>query len=325
MTKTIRLRKFLNRLLRKLFLVIYDKPIPPLAASEEAFLSELRKTFREAPVLEAGKKNSPQNIWIRNMNRLRELVLHQNPREFLRWDVISDTMFISNLPFVSVELDYLKHHADWSSRFRKAIRESPVGHPSPSVYYPRSSGNLIHHAYHIAQFEEKTGSKVNNFDFVVEFGGGYGSMCRLFYNLEFCGRYVIFDLPLFSALQTYFLKTLGLPVLSKEEFSRSTTGIFCVSDLQSLNDIVAEHVGEDTLFVATWSLSESPVSLREGVFSSLLEFQSFLIAYQNKFGEVDNCEYFGKWEEMLDNIVWKSWEISHLPENYYLIGNAPKN
>ena len=96
---------------------------------------------------------------------------------------------------------------------------------------------MIHHAYHLAQFEEKTRTQVHEIDFVLEFGGGYGSMCRLFYNLGFRGRYVIFDLPSFSALQIYYLKTLDLPVQPINEL-KSRTGIVCVSDNTVLKSIL---------------------------------------------------------------------------------------
>jgi hypothetical protein len=48
------------------------------------------------------------------------------------------------------------------------------------------------------------GLDVRGFDFVIEFGGGYGSLCRLFFNQQFKGQYVLFDLPPFSALQHFF-------------------------------------------------------------------------------------------------------------------------
>ena len=47
---------------------------------------------------------------------------------------------------------------------------------------------------------------------IVEFGGGYGSMCRLLHKLGFSGQYFIYDLPEFVALQRYFLKSIGMPV-----------------------------------------------------------------------------------------------------------------
>lgn len=129
-------------------------------------------------------------------------------------------MFASAARYIFTELNFVKRSPEWITCRHRAIRESSVGHPIPYPFYPASSGNLIRHAYHVASFEEKTQCKTKDIDFVFEFGGdgGYGSMCRLFYNAGFHGKYVIFDLPPFSALQVYFLKTLGLPVQSEFEF-----------------------------------------------------------------------------------------------------------
>ena len=65
---------------------------------------------------------------------------------------------------------------------------------------------------HLALFEETTGSKIDTLELIFEFGGGYGSMCRLAHNLGFNQAYIIFDLQPFSALQNYYLSSLDLPV-----------------------------------------------------------------------------------------------------------------
>ena len=116
-------------------------------------------------------------------------------------------------------------------------------------------------------------------------------MCRLFHNLGFQGRYLIFDLPQFSALQTYYLKTLNLPVSSIDELMRSKTRVSCISDYETLKEIILNKLKiEKKLFIATWSLSETPISVRENIIPFIYDFENYLIAYQDKFGEVDNVE-----------------------------------
>ena len=309
-------KKFLN--------ILFDRPLPPASIDEKISLAELQTFFREFPILETANALPSEAAWLNNMNRLRELVLNEDPREFLRWDVISGTMFISSADYISTELKYLKTRPDWNTRWRRAIEESGVGHPPPCIHYPASSGTLIHHAYHVAQFEEKAKVQVKEIDFVFEFGGGYGSMCRLFYNLGFRGRYVIFDLPPFSALQSYFLKNLGLPVLSLTEFGKSRTGIVCLSDIKHLKTMLADPTQEkNRMFIATWSISESPIRTRDAILALTCGFQSFLISYQDRFGEVNNLDFFDKWKETVRNVVWHSRRIEHLPGNHYLLGRGP--
>jgi hypothetical protein len=312
----------LKWIVKKLLRIVLDRPLPPPSSDERVFLTEFQTACRELPVLETHSALPSERIWLSNLNRLRELVLKEDPREFLRWDVVNSTMFIAFAHYISTERNYLKRRPDWNTRWRKAIKESCVGHPTPYLFYPASSGNLIHHAYHVAQFEEKTQVQIDQLDFVFEFGGGYGSMCRLFYNLGFRGSYVIFDLPLFSALQTYYLKTLALPVRSRTEFLKSRMAIVCLSDIQDLKTLLEDHLEAKNLFIATWSISETPVHLREIVLPLVSNFYSFLIAYQDRFEEVNNLEFFDQWQEAMRHVIWHNLRIQHIPGNHYLFGRA---
>jgi hypothetical protein len=312
----------ITQLARKLSKAVIDKPLPPLSDRERTALTELQTTFRSLPVMSVEHALPTEAVWLENMNRIRELVLLNDSREFLRWDVISETMFIDHARYILPELKYLKHLSDWKTRWRTAIQESPVGHPIHYILHPSSSGNLIHHAYHVAQFEEKTDLQVNRIGFVLEFGGGYGSMCRLFYNLGFRGRYVIFDLPPFSALQKYYLKVGGFPVRRLSTSSVSEQGISCISEMEQLRAFLGDQMTQmtDTLFIATWSISETPIGFRESLLSLVSSFKSFLIAYRNKFKEVDNLAFFERWQKTNPTVAWHNWQIKQIPGNSYLMG-----
>ena len=206
----IELNFFIKHLLNKLLCIAYNKPLPVLTNHEKDLLSEFRASFFELPVITKTDLLPSEAVWINYLNRLRQLVLNQEPREFLRWSPVAETMFIVFARFIFTELKYLKSCPNWNTRWRAAIKESSIGNPVLYLFYKSSSGNLIQHAYHLAQFEEKTGSEVHDMKYVLEFGGGYGSMCRLFFNLGFSGKYIIFDFPAFNALQSYYLKSIGI-------------------------------------------------------------------------------------------------------------------
>ena len=224
--------------------------------------------------------------------------------------------------YIITELDHLRRKPDWNKRWREAIVEVAVGHPTVFKKYPRSSGNLIHHAYHISEFEEKTGVKVDNVDLVFEFGGGYGSMCRLFHNLHFNGRYVIFDFPHLTSLQTYFLRSIGIPVYPFDRVGLETSGVVCISKLEELKNILNTSMDKsNSLFIATWSISETPWDFRNLILSLVSQFNSFMIAYQDNFGEADNIKYFQAYKRDTEHgIKWSHWKIGHLPGNNYLMG-----
>jgi len=285
-------------------------------------IRELREAFQSFAANAAPRAGTAEGAWKANSSRLQERVLSEDARRFLRWDVITETMFVSNESFVDVEFDGLRASPGWKDRWEKAIVEASVGCPVPFYRHPVSSGNLIHQAYHLLAFETETGRDVRRFDLVIEFGGGYGSMCRLFYNQGFEGRYMLFDLPPFSALQRFFLRSLGLPVRDIGIFLRESPSIFCTSRMDEVREILDTGTPErKILFLATWSLSEAPMEIRDAFLGLATRFDGQLIAYQQTFQEIDNLAYFRKWKEGRDpGICFREFPIAHLPGNFYLFG-----
>jgi hypothetical protein len=310
-----------KNLYRKIVGLMVDKPLSSATGTEQTLVDELRKSVRGLTDEAVSNELPSEKEWKQNVVRLKELILSDDPRKFLRWDVLEKTMVIGSEDFIQLELNHLRNNQDWNERWSKAIREVAVGYPKPYYKYADSSATLIHHAYHISQFEKITGSRIDTVDFVFEFGAGYGSMCRLLNNLDFTGRYVMFDLPLFNKLQTYFLKSIGIPLYSND-FQNSEQGTICISKLEELKEIIQNIDPKDnSLFIATWSISEVPLKLRDEIFSLVSEFKHYLMAYQNQFGEVDNVMYFNHIKSSLNkNIQWDQFEIEHLPGNSYLIG-----
>ncbi|MFA6357081.1 MAG: hypothetical protein WCY09_00220 [Candidatus Omnitrophota bacterium] len=294
--------------------------------SELVLTAEFKKTIAKI-VNDSLDKNAIDGAWLTNADRLCRKILTCDPGDFLQWDVILRTMVVGNANFVRDELDFLQALPDWESRWKDAIEESSVGNPTYYDEFPSSSGNLIHLAYHLAQFEKKTGIDINRAGFILEFGGGYGGMCRLIHKLNFKGRYIIFDLPPLSALQHFFINMNGIPVGYYNKFlEKDSNGVICVSDFAHLGAVVSDYPNIDNaVFLATWSLSETPISLRQSILSLVEPFKAFLLAYQGYFGNIDNSGFFLEWADAMNDIEWHSWKIKHLPnklyrDNYYLMG-----
>lgn len=298
-----------------------------MSPQEKSLIEELRSSFLK---LSSPVENSSQSEkqWMDNINRLKTLVISDDPRIFLQWDVITRTMVVGNADFIDIELNFLRNLPDWN-RWEKAINEVPVGQPTLFPKYPSSSGNLIHHAYHVAQFEKKTGTNIETIDTIFEFGGGYGSMYRLMHNLGFQGKYIIFDFPAFSALQQFFIKSIGLEVHTIDSYKSAKSGVICISDLDQLELVLTSQISSDnSMFLASWSISETPIEFRESILSLITQFKAFLIAYQGQFDNNNNIEFFEKWKNDQDAIEWHNFKIEHIPnnyyhDNYYLIGHRP--
>lgn len=307
----------IQKLLDKSKMWYLNKPLAPPTAQETALAREFKEKMQRLDVCLDPTLPAAELFWNANMLKLKELAIHNDPREFLSWDVVKGTMFVKYAKYSRPEYSYLKNAADWP-RWQKAIREDKVGHPPPCPFDTSTSCNLVHHAYHVAKYEQSMGDSVGNYSFALEFGGGYGGMCRLFHKLGFQGRYLIFDLPAFSILQEYFLKSIGLKVLSKSEFLSGEQGVLCTSEMSVLDELKAND--EKRLLVATWSLSESPISTREQILRHADLFDAYLIALQPKFEDIDNLLYFDAWRKSKPRYDWIFEEMEHILKQRYLFG-----
>lgn len=307
------------------FYDLYDLHRVRSVVEETDSVKALRDYFRGTVPCQPKDNGYVGSKWQENMNRLRELVLVQDPSNFLRWDVVRRTMSVGHAPYVKTELTYLKKRHDWKTLWESALKECSAGNPIPFPLYPRSSGNLIHQAYHLCRFKEEIKKDIENLNFIFELGGGYGGMCKLVHNLGFKGKYVIYDLAPFSALQKFYLRSLGISARTTDSpLTTTQTGVICHSDMEKLKVILDRNGGEksNSLFIATWSISETPLSFRNLILPLLCGFDYCLIAYQDCFAGVNNIEFFKKWQNDFEtDVVWHNFPIEHLPGNHYLFGS----
>ncbi len=238
--------------------------------------------------------------WENNRKEIRRAILEDNLADFINWNIIQKTMF-----FVAPKVEYKEVMNN--KLLSKSIEESKFGNPKQYFLNSTTSGNLIHHAYSIAQLFKFC--NLDDFDNIVEFGGGYGSMCRLFKNMNYLGKYTIFDLPEFSALQKFYLSSFN------ENYIKN---VIFTGEMTRLNNNKST-----TLFIATWSFSEMPINLREELLDNL-QFDYCVIAFQFKFDGIDNMEYFDSFKKRYNNVNFKIYPIDHLTGHFYLVGSKKK-
>lgn len=264
-----------------------------------ADIATLRSSIRQLPPLPAAESEA-DDIWHAYRRSFRATVLTRDPRRFLRWPVLHP-MYRRDAPYIGQWLAYLRAHPDWPSRWRPAIRESAVGDPRPFFDYRPSSGNLLHQAYQVCRFEDLTRVRLSDVDFILEFGGGYGALCRLVHALGFRGTYAIYDFPEFTALQRFYLRAHGLRVAPGPRVEPGRPGIVTVSTLGELDAALEGRRPGPAALVGLWSLSEAPVDLRDAVMARVTTFDVFLFGYHPQFGEVNNTAWFAEVRARLDD------------------------
>lgn len=160
--------------------------------------------------------------------------------------------------------------------YKNALEETFVGMTAQDfdTYYRVFSNrnitmNKIQCLGHLlyANFNADSISKMNK---IVEIGAGIGDMADIIFKLGFKGEYIIYDLPELCAIQKYHHDELGYAGKIKY-----------VSDPSELD-------GKNTdLTIATWSLTEMPIELRDSVRKSI-DSKHWIIAYSNTIFGFDN-------------------------------------
>lgn len=298
---------------------MYWRRWAPPTALETSSASQLRARVSILSSEISASKDAVTISWESHCRNLQSHILTADPRQFLMWPEVRYTMFIAHAGFIRKELRFLQSLTDWHSRWQPALVENSIGSPARYVWAPKSSANLIHHAYQIALWEKETSSSISDMGSIVEFGGGYGSMCRLAWRLGFRGQYTIYDLEPFVSLQQYYLASIGVP---QKGAGKSDIGFSCTTSMEAVNQNLSVESREN-LLIATWSLSESPLAVRDRFRPIVQRCDNLLISYQGHFDDIDNIKYF---EELLhhrhgtDSV---STPLVHQPGNFIIL-SAPE-
>lgn len=240
-------------------------------------------------------QNYGTDYWSIKRQELLNDILTKDISTFLTWNVMTETMYVHNSSYGVVE-----YNAVLMSSMRKYLKASPIGSPAPSNFNKESCPNHIHILYHLQAYESNTYGKVGNYNSFVEFGGGYGCMARAIKTINPNAHYTIFDFPEFNLIQKYFLEQNGI------------TDVEFVSDFDDVPT-------ETDMLIATWSLSESPMEVRQK-FLKDIQVRNFLFAFQEKFESVDNNSFFTEMQRTFP-ANWKQIPIPHLPQvQKYLFG-----
>lgn len=301
---------FLRSLLKDYFDLEIKHKLPAATEHEKQLIGKFRNEMSKASAKKAGPS------WQGFSQRLKVYARFFDPRNFLNWQLIFGTMFMKELP--EEYFAEFKASPQWASYWMSLLQEDRWGNPAPNTQLTGSSGNVLTHAFHLFRFQKQTKVDFSKLSLVVEFGGGYGSMCRLIRRLGFNGTYILYDLPEFLCLQKFYLEGLGLQT---DYFSQNKTGMrnLLVSSQSDLEKAVSIYGVVDSLFVATWSISETPLDTRKQIFNMVKNFQYFLFGFQEKFDNVNNGEYFDRLAAENSGREWKK-EILEKWSGCYLFG-----
>jgi hypothetical protein len=262
--------------------------------AEKLAAATLRREVAELPPV--SKASIPaEAFWTAHRTQLRMDLTHKDPRLFLRWPLIEGSM-IPREEWIIHALPEIQ-----SIGWLPFITEDALGAPQ-WIPGTETSPNLLQKAYEIVHFQRATERRVADFA-VTEFGAGYGAMAKVLHRLG-VRSLRLYDLPEFSALQRYYLSLLNIQA-------------------ETISPPVAlPHGGPGSMLIATWSLSETPLSLREEMRDAIMSYDAFLIGFKEQLLDIDNILYFKTLMKNMPGIRWTQEKIhSPLPGDHrYLYG-----
>jgi hypothetical protein len=231
------------------------------------------------------------NIWSQHLQGIKE-EFNLNPYGFLRCKTISFTLHPNEQKIAAscfkdiVASDYARNEV------LATLSEPPFGDPFIFKEYRYLSPMTIQHAWYLYLFEKHTGMNLPDceVDEIVEFGGGYGNLCRIIHHLGYRGHYRIIDFNIMQEIQKIYLQKT-LPKLIRDNM-----------ELDLLNEIkLLKKQGQSkkSVFFAFFSLCETSLKIRQDFECTLDNFDCIFIVYNNSFDGVDNVNYFKSLENKL--------------------------
>tara|TARA_Y100000590_G_scaffold328448_1_gene372998 strand:- start:352 stop:1290 length:939 start_codon:yes stop_codon:yes gene_type:complete len=278
----------------------YFNNLDLIKKKDPIIISEINKKLNDSNIIKKNLKKTHNKF----NEKLYNLILRGNFTHFLKYGFIQKMFFVHNRLFIYKELIQLKK-GKWNL-YKKLIKEDHVGDPIRYFLYPKSSGNKINHLYHLSILSEEFNINLKSIKKVFEFGSGYGCMARIFSKINSSISYVCFDTPYVNLLQYYYLKQNGLNVGFKKK-----NNFILMSNLDEnknyLNNL-SNH-----LFIANWSLSETPIKFRKNFFKLIKKSNLFLICFQEKFEDVNNLKYFNDLKKKLS----RNFKVKMIKNNFY--------
>lgn len=230
-------------------------------------------------------------------DKIFNLLDHPQLISFLRFPFVQQMFFVHNRFFIYKELKELQKSRSYWPLYKKLLIEDDAGDPVRYFLYPQSSGNRINHVYHLSILQNFLKKDLLKIREVFEFGGGYGCMARIFFNINKRVNYKIFDTFYMNLLQYYYLKILNQnPFLGY----RAKQNLLLMNDVNQLKKFNKKKI-KDLLFIANWSLSEVSLEFRKKFQETILKSKYILISFQETFEDINNIKYFNNLKSRLQS------------------------
>jgi len=246
--------------------IAYHRDLPPGATPPDiqAFLQtyrveEAQDLLKRALAGEARQPVAVQPEWQAARAQLRAYLEQTSDWSAFLAHPTCRHMFVRGRWGMAQDVEYADlQSCPYGKTLLASAADPEVGSPRRTEQLPRMSTNTLAMAWYLHRIHRAAGGRLP--DRVLEIGGGYGALARLYVEQAPSTRYVIFDLPEMLALQHYFLSSTlpGVPVrIAADGDPMPAPGITLVP-IGRLADVALEA----DLLISTFAFSEMPLELQ---------------------------------------------------------------
>jgi hypothetical protein len=164
----------------------------------------------------------------------------------------------------------------------------------------------VQHTWSIYNLVNALNLDLNKDEIIFEFGGGTGQMADVLSDLNFKGKHIVYDLPLITVLQKYFvdkrnIKNVHILDDETQNLMNSTNYLPCNQPNSEKTILGLPNIN----FIATYSLSETDVCTRDKFAEYMTHFSRIYIVYwpgkTDAEDYIDNAEYIQIIKQNIEN------------------------
>ncbi|MEK7568567.1 MAG: putative sugar O-methyltransferase [Patescibacteria group bacterium] len=259
--------------------------------------------------------------WNKNMLEIEKYFSNNFSFSFLNHQVIKATMFMyTHSEWKNIQKELISTYLT-RNKAKEILREYNIGKPLLNDIGYVTSGNNIHHLYHLIKFFKETETNSSNINTVVEVGGGYGNMSKIYKKMNKESTYIIIDIPIFSYIQAVYLKTIfgreAVHIVHNNKIYIKKGSINVIPLNKKIFGEISKIISGVDLFISTWALSESNEAMQSYVKSiDYFKAKYLLLAYQKSADTFAFAEDIKNVTEIYDKIYDE--ETEYVKDNYYL-------
>ncbi len=257
-------------------------------------------------------------LWTAFNLRLESSLLPRPRFAFLRDATIRKTMFVdARGPWLASQAEYLLSRVQ-ADVLEEVLADPPAG--SPPLAWARfgASHNSVHHLSHLERYRDRTSHDPVSSPTVVEWGGGYGNLARIFILLAQARRrplptYTIIDTPLLCCLQWLYLSTVfGAPRVHVISAIDGDLRPGCINIVPV--GLLSHFRPRAELFISTWALSESSAHAQNEVAGHWFGARRLLLAFQESSEDLPDA---GRIRGLAESAGAATTPVPELDRNQY--------